>query len=315
MPTEMMFYDYGDQVIETRKRFYANLKALIHVEDTDWLAIETLLQLDKSSDDVRPFYYAFPTMFRVRFPFPSDEDLLSYAWAGRAIADSVVLFDFVLDENPEHPAIFMLVQSAVIHEAHHVLSRFFLPESPFWSLYKSAIQICGKTMLNERKTGRRVVPFDYDAYQVEANSKSYLAHLAIQGMALLHNQLDTPSVKLLLKSNEVLHLTQQVVDDLRDWREDLANNIISFPIRRAIEMLGAKNADSVDPEAIDGLMKSSLAQQMFQEVGGRLERVRAEIDSISGIDWWKEALSMINTQVYQLFQLQSSPTNATSHSE
>lgn len=165
-------------------------------------------------------------------------------------------FDFVVDgDRPNTSTRSLIILGSLCHlQVMNHYRPYFSPESKFWERLEVYWREWGESILWEAKEGAWQQPFSEDALIFTAH-KSAALKICPTGLALFAERPEL--IPAFEKAIDLMHATMQLLDDLKDWQEDLQhqryNSLIGMLISERLI-----NPDSLrSPEEIAALMVSS----------------------------------------------------------
>ena len=174
-------------------------------------------------------YNAYPYYLRAAFPPVADEVMQRFALAVLLYAESVFAADAVLDDHSQFPqaggdaAHPVLLMSALSFEAYKALHGLFNGRSGFWQAVQGCLARCLDAWMQERafQNGERPwIECDEARVLCIVKGKAAPAQIVVAGLAELTGTRE--HVGRLARSIDNYHIAQQHMDDLEDWRQDLA---------------------------------------------------------------------------------------------
>jgi squalene-hopene/tetraprenyl-beta-curcumene cyclase len=194
------------------------------------------LQYDTLQSHIR-IYDFYPFLFHRAFPSVPEEAVRKLALAGRLFFSSLLLFDRLMDRtSPAHLATEdgLRIQ-ALRFEADLVLHELFPADSPFWNHFQGLISAYAAACLEEQSFATGARPWqEYDeatALRI-AVGKNGVARAAVAGLCALAGDMDL--MPRLTESIDGFNVAFQMLDDLKDCREDLRARIPSLLLSRVV---------------------------------------------------------------------------------
>ncbi len=194
-------------------------------------------------------------------------------------------FDFVVDRD--RPGTSTRSQIVLGNLCYLQVVRHYRPyfqaDSLFWDRLEGYWQEWGNSILWEVEKGETRRPFS-DAFLKQAAHKAAALKICPTGLALLSGQNDL--ISDLEQAVDLMHATMQLVDDLKDWREDLEHNRYnSF-----LGMLTANKRLTADqllkPEDVTAaISESEILQRYVETIRDYADRAEAVIDELGFEPW------------------------------
>lgn len=129
-------------------------------------------------------------------------------------------FDFVIDgDRPNTSTRSQIVLGSLCHlQVMNHYRPYFQPTSIFWERMETYWREWAESILWEAKEGASQLPFTEDSLFLTAH-KSAALKICPTGLALLAEQPNL--IPAFEQAIDLMHATMQLVDDLKDWGEDL----------------------------------------------------------------------------------------------
>jgi hypothetical protein len=157
--------------------------------------------------------------------------------------------DDTIDKTERANPRLLFVADLYAREATHILYRMFPHNSKFWQYYATYFDEYARAVLNEQY-GHSSLNAAYDVAEFHriAKGKAAMAKYPVAALAILDGQED--KIRFLAESLDCYHVGYQYWDDLVDWKEDLANSMISLLLARALEHITVTEARLIAPEEL-----------------------------------------------------------------
>lgn len=191
-------------------------------------------------------YEAYPLLFAPAFPGIDEARLADLVVAGRLLSDSILAFDAVVDEHldPARRATDVAKGQSQQLEALCILATMFPPASGFWSSLRADYVAYLAAMRAERAMTSDHA--DEQALLAIARGKTAVARSCLAAMGHLSRR---PEVAEELSAALTdFYVGRQMLDDLMDWRADLASGQPSLLLARALRELPA--SEDRDPHSV-----------------------------------------------------------------
>jgi uncharacterized protein len=141
-----------------------------------------------------------------------------------------LLQDGVIDQDTESSPAILLPLNALFLQFVHGYQYLFPANHPFWSYFERYWQEYLEALAREKLRHGRPLRYEPDDF-LWLGRKFSPVKICAAGMALLANRLDSlPAIEQIV---EQLQTGYQMLDDLRDWREDLARDHWTWPLTLA----------------------------------------------------------------------------------
>lgn len=179
----------------------------------------------------------FIYLFIKAFPTLQVNDIRILSLSGQFFANSVVLCDEVIDRASSGINIAsVLGMQARQFESYYLLYQIFPPNTTFWQRFRGYLSKYTQACLEENDFSSGKCPWseytEFTAIQ-SIKDKTGVAKTAIAGLVELAQ--DDTYLEPLGESISNFYVAGQMLDDLRDWKEDLQTGIPSLLLSRLIE--------------------------------------------------------------------------------
>ena len=240
---------------------------------------------------VASFYDVFPHLFTAAFPPFPEAQLQTFAIASRLYATSIFLHDKLYDKYPnaERVDLSLTVNAtrvlAMQYEAYHLLHELFPASSVFWNDFRGfLVEFAGACAEEQRFVAgnRSWCDLSEELALDIARAKNGVARTTLAGLAAMSGA--RGSLPPLIKALDGFNAASQMLDDLRDWKEDLQSGTPSLVLVRAA---GEKPAWASDEELED--ITSEIGRRIFYGGHARyvLNLAITELDkAVSAIEAW-----------------------------
>ncbi len=203
------------------------------------------ISIDQQGFFIYLFIKAFPTL--------QVNDIRILALAGQFFANSVVLCDEVIDQASNSINIAsVLGMQARQFESYHLLYQIFPPNTTFWQRFRGYLSQYTQACLEENDFSSGNRPWHEYSESIAIQSikdKTGVAKTAIAGLVELAE--DETYLDPLGESISNFYVAVQMLDDLRDWKEDLQTGIPSLLLSRLID----KSPHQYSQEELEELRK------------------------------------------------------------
>lgn len=196
--------------------------------------------------------YSLLDVFR-KSPTKRELDFLASA---QLIAKSILLFDSLMDHQQEITPDFVKVLriQTLQHDGYSLLMKLFPSDSPFWNHFRQRLQEYINASLKEKQYSLGLddwKKFGKEALSIAAG-KAAIAHLIVDGLAILTNQSDIS--ESLNNSLRHYYIGIQMIDDVQDWLIDIEADqpslllscaVDNWPLKDKQEILSSEKAARV----------------------------------------------------------------------
>ncbi len=275
--------------------------AMIQLSALDWKAQKIAKEIGRLQSiwpdaivlggAVASLYDVFPYLFTAAFPPLPEAQLQTFAIASRLYATSIFLHDKLYDKDPNPETIERLVPVNAVRvlamqwEAYHLLHELFPASSVFWKDFRGfLVEFAGACAEEQRFVagGRSWCDLSEELALDIARAKNGVARTTLAGLAAMSGT--RSSLPPLIKALDGYNAASQMLDDLRDWKEDLQSGTPSLVLVRAA---GEKPAWASDEELEN--ITSEIGRRLFY--GGHanyiLNLAITELDKAEGaIETW-----------------------------
>jgi hypothetical protein len=235
---------------DTSSRCLMQIQEFVNKQSLDVRFRESIL--DKAFINLNPnYYHSYPYLFSEAFQV-SNSDLSKLNIAGFMIFKHVMLTDKLLDEGKHSPENYMIA-SAYKEEGVKILSRLFPEESIFWELWTTRKQEY-KIAFEKDKSLKEISINDFEML---ADYKSAFGKVAIDSLHILSGNKNAQLYEDLLYSHKLFSSGVQLVDDIMDIREDLANGQFNMAFLMLKSELRIRNLNP------DFFSHEDLAKQLY----------------------------------------------------
>lgn len=188
---------------------------------------------------VASFYDAFPHLFAAAFPSIPATQLETFSIASRLYATSIFLHDKLYDEDSQAAVARALPINAarvlaLQYEAYHLLHELFPADSVFWSDFRGYLIEFARACAEEQRfvVGDRSWRDLSEGVALDiARAKNGVARATLAGLASMSGT--RSPLPALVTALDGFNAASQMLDDLRDWKEDLRYGTPSLVLARA----------------------------------------------------------------------------------
>lgn len=162
-------------------------------------------------------------------------------------------FDFVIDgDRPDTSTRSLIILGSLCHlQVMKHYRPYFPSNSIFWERLEAYWQEWAESILWEAKDGASQLPFSENALFLTAH-KSAALKMCPTGLALLAEQPDL--IPVFEQAIDLMHATMQLIDDLKDWSEDLIHHRYNSFLGMLIAEKLIDTGHPQTPEGIAALM-------------------------------------------------------------
>jgi squalene-hopene/tetraprenyl-beta-curcumene cyclase len=181
-------------------------------------------------------YACFPNYFLAAFPQLSHQDVRPLAAAGWFLANTLFLFDKLMDSPSDATVADLLRAQAMQMETNHLLHKLFSPPSIFWTYHQSYAAQYAEACLQENAfaSGDRSWSeySESKALQIIIGKSGFLRS-AVAGLSELAG--DYEHFIVLTEAVNQYNIAGQMLDDLVDWKEDIHRGCPSLLLKRVLD--------------------------------------------------------------------------------
>ncbi len=252
---------------EMKEKCFRSFEESIHdIKKTDMAPSD--VQMGEIQKLKGNFYVAYPFLFESHYTNIDKEALEKLALAGNIYFTYLLTFDELFDGDAKSSAI---VVAHLLHEhAINLLYEMFPAQSPFWSLFKKYENEFLCSVTREYNAIKKIMEGKYiddnDLIMMVRNRSSF-AKCATAGLWVLSgckgesNAFD--------KTQEFFHVGLQMLDDLKDWKDDYRKKRPSYLLSLALSderILEALNRAQSDDYGVlgRGIYYSGIAENLLQ---------------------------------------------------
>ncbi|HEY9226781.1 MAG TPA: hypothetical protein VIP11_09055 [Gemmatimonadaceae bacterium] len=198
-------------------------------------------------------YKAFPFLFADAFPQIARKDLDALAAALRFISDAAVLTDRVIDgADPIRVGDHALSAKALEYEAYRLLYDLFPPSAKFWDRLRTYFGEFASVCVQEHAFAKDSAGWTNcgpEKVMEIARGKAALAKSV--AAALVDLARDDAYFEPLQASIEECHFGVQLIDDVRDWRQDYLAGIPTYPLIQVVSGRPRAGSDDLAHGAVE----------------------------------------------------------------
>lgn len=181
-------------------------------------------------------YACFPNYFLGAFPQLSHQDVRPLTVAGWFLANTLFLFDKLMDSPSHAPVADLLRAQAMQMETNQLLHKLFAPDSKFWTYHQSYAAQYSEACLQEKVfvSGDRAwsAYTESKALQIIIGKSGFLRS-AVAGLSEMAG--DYEHFVMLTDVVNQYNIAGQMLDDLVDWKEDIHRGCPSLLLKRVLD--------------------------------------------------------------------------------
>jgi squalene-hopene/tetraprenyl-beta-curcumene cyclase len=197
-------------------------------------------QVKLTLDATPSIHEAHPYLFVDAFPIVNVAEVHSLALAGALFANSVFIYDELLDQTHKMKRDLIPLSAQVMRfESYQILHHLFPPDAQFWNHFRHYIQEYSNACVEEYqfvKNERSWQEYTEKVALKIAIGKVGLSRISIAGLAEIAE--DYEGFDNLTTSINYFNIASQMFDDFCDWKEDINHNIPSLLLARVIQEQG-----------------------------------------------------------------------------
>lgn len=228
--------------------------------------------------EVRRIYEMYPLLFASAFPDVRRESLHTLISASRLLAESIFVFDAVIDESadPLKRAIDVAKGQSLQLESIRLLSELFPGDSPMWTALREDFIAYFSATRAEREIP--LDELDESAALAIARGKAAVARGCLAALGILGHREELAAELAAIVTE--FYLARQMWDDVVDWRHDLAGAQGSLLLARTIQSLPSDSAR--DPHTVGATLYYERHAEHVLAIGAAaLERARAGLAKLA----------------------------------
>jgi hypothetical protein len=202
-----------------------------------------------------PAALRLPWLFWEDFKGVPDDLFLDVAEAGACFFLGSILLDHLVDKQGEDSALLTLLQRAFWVRGDELFHSVFPPDSVFWEDYNRLMGGHARGLASEQFAQSHPGTFTLEKTKEIAGSKICPALVGLSGLSHLMNKPD-----LLTNKEKILKdfaIGTQFIDDLQDWREDLASDHLTYFLTCVAPEADWVNSPWLTEDEIERMINSS----------------------------------------------------------
>ncbi|HSM52382.1 MAG TPA: hypothetical protein VLA75_13360, partial [Thermoanaerobaculia bacterium] len=180
-------------------------------------------------------YHSYPHLFLGAFPALDAAAVEPLCVAASLFADSLFVADDLMDEDAtDRDTTTNVVRvQAMQFEGYRILHGLFPAGARFWDYFRDYLALYAAACIDERRFAQPGADWSELTQPLAlgiARGKSSLAKFVVAGLAELAH--DEQPVAPLTRALDRYYIARQMIDDLSDWRQDLARGYPSLLLSR-----------------------------------------------------------------------------------
>ena len=247
------------------------------------------------------YYLYYPYLFKDYFQIHDKETLNLLSIAGFLYYRAVILIDNIFDDkNSKHNFQKYFIANICQEETIKILSRFYGENSKFWKTWNLRKFEYAKAYKLD-KTLKSIK--DIAEYEALADYKSAFGKIAIDCLFFLSDKNDKELYASLLASHKYFYVAFQILDDIKDYTEDIENEQFNISKHELIQKLQSEN-DSIDTYTIDEQKKliylKGIAEDLYEKATNYLDqsiKLQSNFSNENTQLWTNEVDSLYNTGI------------------
>ncbi|MGH1387190.1 hypothetical protein [Kordia sp.] len=295
---------YYTQIISQKEALITTITASLRSYlESNFYPTEVVEEIvSKDFIEANPSYYLYyPYLFKDYFQIDDKETLDLLSIAGFLYYRAVILIDTIFDDkNSKHNFQKYFIANICQEETIKILSRFFGENPKFWKTwnlrkfeYAKAYKL-DKTL----KSINNIAEFE-----ALADYKSAFGKIAIDCLYHLSNTKDKELYASLLASHKYFYVAFQILDDIKDYTEDVENEQFNISKHELILKLQSEN-DSIDSYTLEQQKKllylKGIAENLYEKATNYLEKsivLQASFNTKNAQLWTNEIDGLYNTGI------------------
>ena len=257
------------------------------------------------SDDfiqANPSYYLYyPYLFNGYFQVYDKETLNLLSIAGFLYYRAVIIIDRIFDDKKsKHNFQKYFIANICQEETIKILSSFFGEKPKFWKTWNLRKFEYAKAYKLD-KTLKSIN--DITEFEALADYKSAFGKIAIDCLFHLSETKDKELYTSLLISHKYFYVAFQILDDIKDYIEDVENKQFNISKHKLIQKLQSEN-DSIDLYTLDQQKKliylKGIAENLYEKATNYLDqsiKLQSRFSNENTQLWTNEIDSLYNTGI------------------
>ena len=262
---------------------------------------ETAPQLPSGAPNIYGYH---PYLFAGAFPGVDEHQLADLSVAAYLFSNMIFEVDSAVDQDQTTPWRGPLDMLAGQFEAYRALARLFPGERPLWDVLRARMLDYATVVRQQRRfvSGERaIIDFSYPDTVDWARAKASLATVTVAALGELAGTTELVRAELvqaLTRSVHAYSVATQLLDDVVDWRADLAGRRPSYPLARAMTVAGQGEPEGEhwSAEQVDRIGRAlyfeGVIASMMDLVTDQIAEAQAAASDL-GADEWLDHLEYV----------------------
>lgn len=295
---------YYTQIISQKEALITTITASLRSYlESNFYPTEVIEEIvSKDFIAANPSYYVYyPYLFKDYFQIDDKETLGLLSIAGFLYYRAVILIDTIFDDkNSKHNFQKYFIANICQEETIKILSRFFGENPKFWKTWNLRKFEYAKAYKLD-KTLKSIN--DIAEFEALADYKSAFGKIAIDCLYHLSNTKDKELYASLLASHKYFYVAFQILDDIKDYTEDVENEQFNISKHELILKLQSEN-DSIYSYTLEQQKKllylKGIAENLYEKATNYLEKsivLQASFNTKNAQLWTNEIDGLYNTGI------------------
>ncbi|HKV39880.1 MAG TPA: prenyltransferase/squalene oxidase repeat-containing protein [Blastocatellia bacterium] len=238
----------------------------------------------------RNLYTYFPFLFQDLFPELAEGQLHGLALMGLLFLYHILIDDTLMDEEQSNARLGVLVSNAYLLKALQTLDDLLGTRAiPWKDIFRLHGEYSRATLLEEANHKSLVNPYQKQDMLRILSGKSAMAKLIVTALCRLANRPEL--TQPLERSFDLFYVADQMFDDFRDWKKDLAAGRYTYLLTKVITTCDIKERlEGLDPaQKLDLVGKhfyfTGLARSYLSEVTAYWEQAKRALTGVPSHQW------------------------------
>lgn len=284
MPTPVDLHAEGRKVWTTFQEMAAGMAGISALKRSPDFAY-----LDGIEDGVNLYTY-FPFLFLETFPTLDKEVFSKLSLMSLLYVHHIIIADSLMDDENNLPRESILVSNACSLRGLEVLTGLFGRRPfPWREVTELHQQYSGATALEKERPGGEMLNYTFQDLMSRLSRKSAMAKLIPLTLCSLSGR--RSYLGPLNDSFDLYYLSEQLVDDFRDWKEDLAAGRYSYLLTSVLNKCGLRGkveeleADGVAQVVGKHMYLSGVAEGYLAQAIDYCERAKERVRGLACPRW------------------------------